>query len=159
MVPHSSLRHIAVSTSRNTTVWFLPANGSPPRSDKAPFLPYETQQFDLYHPMAPHSSLRHIAVSPSRNTTVWFLPSHGSPSSIQHSTVSTSRNTTVWFLPTNGSPSSLRHSALSPSHTYYWPVLGRSSPFTDCFSTRTRPFPVTLLPIGSVYFRARPFPL
>jgi hypothetical protein len=30
---------------------------------------------------------------------------------------------------------------------------------TACFSTRTRPYPVTLLSIGSGYFRAKPFPV
>jgi hypothetical protein len=32
-----------------------------------------------------------------------------------------------------------------------------SSPYTGCFSTRTRPHSVTFLAIDSVYFRAKPF--
>jgi hypothetical protein len=54
-----------------------------------------------------------------------------------------------WLTPTRG---------LSPSHTRLWPPCG-SLPSTACFSTRTRPHPITLLPIGSVYFLAKPFPV
>jgi hypothetical protein len=48
--------------------------------------------------------------------------------------------------------------SLSPSHTRAWPPC-RSLPSTTCFRTRTRHYPITLLPIGSSYFRARPFPV
>jgi hypothetical protein len=34
-----------------------------------------------------------------------------------------------------------------------------SLPSTACFCTQTRPYPVTLLPIGSGYFRIKPFPI
>jgi hypothetical protein len=47
--------------------------------------------------------------------------------------------------------------ALSPSHTCLWPPCGLL-PSTACFCTWTRPYPVTLLPNGSGYFRANPFP-
>jgi hypothetical protein len=47
---------------------------------------------------------------------------------------------------------------LSPSHTHPWPPCG-SLPPTICFCTWTSPYPVTLLPIGSGYFRAKPFPI
>ena len=46
---------------------------------------------------------------------------------------------------------------VSPSHTYPWPPWG--SPSTACFSTQTHPHSVTLLPIGSHYFQAKPFPI
>jgi len=49
-----------------------------------------------------------------------------------------------------------RTRALSRSHTHPWPPCG-VLPSTACFSTRTLPSPVTLLPIGSGYFRAKPF--
>ena len=45
--------------------------------------------------------------------------------------------------------------ALSPSHTCPFPPCG-SLHSTTCFCTRTRHYPVTLLPIGSGYFRAKP---
>ena len=48
--------------------------------------------------------------------------------------------------------------ALSPSHTFLWPPCG-SLLSTACFYTLTHPYPVTLLPIGSGYFRAEPFPV
>jgi len=48
--------------------------------------------------------------------------------------------------------------ALFPSHTCPWPPC-RSSPCTPSFCTLTHPYPVTLLPVGSGYFRARPFPV
>jgi hypothetical protein len=58
-------------------------------------------------------------------------------------------STIPWLTPT---------CALSPSHTRPWPPHG-SLPSTTCFRTQTRPYPVTLLPIGSGYFRAKPFPI
>jgi hypothetical protein len=53
-----------------------------------------------------------------------------------------------WLTPTR---------TLSPSHPSPWPPCG-SLPPTTCFYTRTRPYPVTLLPVGSGYFRAKLFP-
>jgi len=47
---------------------------------------------------------------------------------------------------------------IADSHIYLWPSCGLL-PSTACFSTRTCPHPVTLLPIGSGYFRAKPFPV
>jgi hypothetical protein len=77
-----------------------------PHSVRASYLPNETQQFTLYHPMAllPHSD------------TAPFLP----------------------------------HIRTTGLHLV-------SSPSTACISTWTRPFPVAVLPIGSVYFRAKTF--
>ena len=48
--------------------------------------------------------------------------------------------------------------ALSPSHTSLWPPCG-SLPSTARFCTLNRPYPVTVLPVGSGYLRAKPFPL
>jgi hypothetical protein len=48
-------------------------------------------------------------------------------------------------------------SAPSPSHTHPWPPCG-SLPSTACFCILTCPYPVILLPNGSGYFQARPFP-
>jgi len=45
-----------------------------------------------------------------------------------------------------------------PSLTRLWPPHG-SLPSTACFCTQTCPYPVTLLPIGSGYFEAKPFPV
>jgi hypothetical protein len=58
-------------------------------------------------------------------------------------------STIPWLTPTR---------TLSPSHTRPWPPYG-SLPSTTCFCTWTRPYPVTLLPIGSGYSRAKPFPI
>jgi hypothetical protein len=44
---------------------------------------------------------------------------------------------------------------ISPSHTHPWPPC-ESLPSTNCFSIRTRPYPVTILPVGSV--PVKPFP-
>ena len=46
--------------------------------------------------------------------------------------------------------------AVSPSHTHPWPPCG-SLPSWASFCTRTCPHPVTLLLIGSGYFRAETF--
>jgi hypothetical protein len=48
--------------------------------------------------------------------------------------------------------------AVSPSHMYLWPPCGLL-PSTACFSIQTHPHSVTFLPIGSGYFRAKPFPV
>jgi len=48
--------------------------------------------------------------------------------------------------------------ALSPSHTRPWPPCG-SLPSTTCLCTLIRHYPVTLLPVGSDYFRARTSPV
>ena len=58
-------------------------------------------------------------------------------------------STIPWLTPT---------CALSPSHMHSWPPCG-SLPSTACFCTWTSPYPVTLLLIGSGYFRAKPFPV
>jgi hypothetical protein len=58
-------------------------------------------------------------------------------------------STNPWLTPT---------SALSLSHTCPWPPC-RSLPSIACFCTLSRPYPVTLLLIGSGYFRAKPFPV
>ena len=47
--------------------------------------------------------------------------------------------------------------ALSPSHTHPWPPCG-SLPSTACFSTRTRPYPVTLLTVSQTIFAPNLFP-
>jgi len=43
-----------------------------------------------------------------------------------------------------------------PPHTHLWPPCG-SLPSTTCLCIRTRHYPVTLLPVGSGYFRAEPY--
>ena len=55
-------------------------------------------------------------------------------------------STIPWLTPTR---------TLSPSHTRPWPPCG-SLPSTACFYTRNRPYPITLLPIDSGYFRTKP---
>jgi hypothetical protein len=67
-------------------------------------------------------------------------------SHIKHNSLT---STAPWLTPTR---------ALSPSHTRQWPACG-SLPSTTCFCTRTSHYPVTLIPIGSGYFRAKPFPI
>ena len=58
-------------------------------------------------------------------------------------------STIPWLTPT---------CALPPSHTRLWSPCG-SLPFTACFCTQTRPYSVILLPVGSGYFRVKPFPV
>jgi len=53
----------------------------------------------------------------------------------------------------------MAHTDTRPISFTYTPVSSMFSiPSTDCFCTRTNPCPVILLPIGSEYFRAKPFP-
>jgi len=60
-------------------------------------------------------------------------------------------STIPWLTPTR---------ALSPSHTRPWPPCGSlPSTIRFCFCTRTRHNPATLLPVGSGYLRAKPFPV
>ena len=67
----------------------------------------------------------------------------------------------VCFLLGNSSASEFYmpkfRNTLFDAHTRPWPLCG-SLPSTDCFCTLTRPYPVTLLPNGSGYFRAKLFP-
>ena len=57
-------------------------------------------------------------------------------------------STIPWLTPTH---------AVSPSHTHPWPPCGLL-PSTACFCTRTRPYPVTFLPIGQTIFKPNLFP-